>query len=73
MVRRMDAQRLFTELCDATPAECIDVVLLGASIAAHKQATTPRDILERCWKALDDERHRTAMAPVLEAVCSPAL
>ena len=69
----MDATRLFTELCDATTAECVDAVLLAASVAAHKQATTPRDILDRCWKALDDERHRTALEPVLEMLCSPAL
>lgn len=69
----MDSSRLFAELVAGTPDDCVDVVLLASSIAAYKRASTPRDILERCWKEYDDERYDKAMRPVLDALCSPAL
>lgn len=63
--------RLFDSLKDATPADCMDVVLVAASMAAHKRASTPRCVLDDCWKALDDERYTSAVLPTLEAILSP--
>jgi len=53
--------------------DVIDVAMAAVAVAAYKQKTSPRSILDDLWKAMDDERYQHAMRPALDLLVPSAL
>lgn len=64
---------LIPELLGRDPAACADIALTAVCVAAYKTNQSPRLVLDKLWKAMDDERYTRQMRPCLEAVAHPTV
>lgn len=64
---------LIPELLSRDAAAVADIAITAACVAAYKTNQSPRLVLDRLWKAMDDERYARQMKPCLEAVAHPTV
>lgn len=64
---------MIPELANRRLPEVVDVAMTAICVAAFKQHTSPRTILDHLWKEMDDERYQHAMRPALERLVPSAL
>jgi hypothetical protein len=70
--RKLDAERMIVafeharELARADEAFLDDLLVAVVCLLAHAEETTPRDVLEQCFKrAMPDSRWKADLAPLL--------